>query len=80
MIRLVLMFLLAVLRGGNTWLEMQDDAKLREAGRLKEVARASLDLLTTVERANEVDRAILDGDYDPNWVRDVWKRASGDDG
>lgn len=78
---IILSLLLALLKLGNAWAARQDADKLREAGQTKEIARASLALLKTLEKANEVDRALFDDDADPAWVQRIMDRAaSSDDG
>ncbi len=76
--RIALSLLLALFNLSNGWLKRQDATKLREAGQTKEIARASLALLATLEKAHAIDRALLDDEFDPDWAERLRKRASGD--
>ena len=68
---------LALLKIGNALLKRASDEKLRKAGWDEATVAGFRAFMTIMEKANAIDRVLLDDDADPEWVRRVRDRASG---
>ena len=76
----ILSLLLTLFKFGNALLKRASDAKLREAGWNEATVAGFRAFMEIMEKADAVERALLDDDANREWVRRVRERASGNGG